>query len=239
MLTIVVRAVIIYLLVLFLYRLMGKRQLGEMQPFELVLTLIIADLATIPMAEVSVPVLHGVVPLLTLVILHYILTLLSKASSKFSCFLSGKPVIVINPQGIDHKALKDLDISVDDVFEAIRGCGFFKVEQIQYAIMETNGKMSVLPKSQFAPVTAGDMKIKAEKSAIPINLISEGKVNKKNLKTAGVDEMMVQDLLKKAGAKNVKEVLVMTIDKAGAVYVQKYGNKYQTFQVQPLGRVQE
>ena len=140
MLTIVVRAIIIYLVVLFLYRLMGKRQLGQMQPFELVLTLIIADLATIPMAEVSVPVLHGIVPLLTLVILHFVLTFLSKISNKFASFLSGKPVIVINPDGIDYKALKNLNISVDDVFEAIRGCGYFKIEQIQYAIMETNGK---------------------------------------------------------------------------------------------------
>ena len=239
MLTIVFRAVIIYLVVLFLYRLMGKRQLGEMQPFELVLTLIIADLATIPMAEVSVPVLHGIVPLFTLVVLHYVLTFFSKISNKFSSFLSGKPVIVINPEGIDNKALKDLDISVDDVFEAIRGCGYFKIEQIQYAIMETNGKMSVLPKSQFAPVTAQDMKLKPEKSTIPINIISEGKINKSNLQIARIDEMEIQKLLQKAGAKKVKDVLVMTVDKNGSVYVQKYNEKYQTLQTQPLGRVQE
>ena len=239
MLTIVFRAVIIYLVVLFLYRLMGKRQLGEMQPFELVLTLIIADLATIPMAEVSVPVLHGIVPLFTLVVLHYVLTMLSKLSNKFSNFLSGKPVIVINPEGIDYKALKNLDISVDDVFEAIRGCGYFKIEQVQYAIMETNGKMSVLPKSQFAPATVQDLKLKAEKSTIPINIISEGKINKDNLKLSKLDEMQVQELLKKAGAKKVKDVLVMTVDKNGAVYVQKFGQKYQTLQTKPLGKVQE
>ena len=127
MFTIVVRAIIIYLVVLFLYRLMGKRQLGQMQPFELVLTLIIADLATIPMAEVSVPVLHGIIPLLTLVLLHFILTFLSSISNKFATFLSGKPVIVINPEGLDYKALKNLNLSVDDVFEAIRGCGFFSI----------------------------------------------------------------------------------------------------------------
>lgn len=239
MLTIVFRAVIIYIVVLTLYRLMGKRQLGEMQPFELVLTLIIADLATIPMAEVSVPVLHGIVPLLTLVVLHYILTFFSKISSKFSSFLSGKPVIVINPEGIDHKALKDLDLSVDDVFEAIRGCGYFKIEQIQYAIMETNGKMSVFPKSQYAPVTAQDLDLSPEKSTLPINIISEGKINKDNLKLAKIDEIEVKKLLEKANAKNVKDVLVMTIDKNGSVYLQKYNEKYQTLQTKPLGKVQE
>lgn len=239
MFTIVVRAVIIYLVVLFLYRLMGKRQLGQMQPFELVLTLIIADLATIPMAEVSVPVLHGIIPLLTLVLLHFVLTFLSSVSKKFATFLSGKPVIVINPEGLDYKALKNLNLSVDDIFEAIRGCGFFSIEQIQYAIMETNGKMSVLPKSQFAPVTVQDMKLKIDKSVIPINIINEGKIVKDNLKIAKIDENVVQDVLQKAKVKKVKDVLIMTIDKNGMVYLQKFGEKYQTIQVSPLGQVQE
>ncbi len=239
MLTIVFRAVIIYLVVLVLYRLMGKRQLGEMQPFELVLTLIIADLATIPMAEVSVPVLHGIVPLLTLVVVHYLLTLFSKISNKFSSFLSGKPVIVINPDGIDNRALKNLDMSVDDIFEAIRGCGYFKIEQIQYAIMETNGKMSVLPKSSFAPVTAQDLNIETQKSAIPINIISEGKLNKNNLEIAKIDELQVKEVLNKAGVKKIKEVLVLTVDKSGSVYLQKYHEKYQTMKIEPLGQVQE
>ncbi|MGN1201195.1 MAG: DUF421 domain-containing protein [Candidatus Caccovivens sp.] len=239
MLTIVIRAIIIYLVVLFLYRLMGKRQLGQMQPFELVLTLIIADLATIPMAEVSMPVLHGVVPLLTLVLLHFILTFASSLSSKFSTFLSGKPVIVINPEGIDYKALKNLNLSVDDVFEAIRGCGYFSIEQVQYAIMETNGKMSVLPKSEFAPVTVQDMKLNVEASSIPINIINEGRINQNNLKVAKLDENKLNEILQKAKVKKIKEVLLMTVDKCGAVYLQKFGQKYQTFQIEPLGQVTE
>ncbi len=239
MLTIVVRAIIIYLVVLFLYRLMGKRQLGQMQPFELVLTLIIADLATIPMAEVSVPVLHGIVPLLTLVIVHFVLTLLCKLSNKFSSFLSGKPVIVINPNGIDYKALKNLNISVDDVFEAIRGCGYFKIEQIQYAIMETNGKMSVLPKSLYSPVTIGDMKIKTEKSAIPVNIINEGKIVKQNLAIANISEIEVKNILQKANIKKVKDVLILTVDKNGDVYIQKFNDKYLTMQLKQLGSVEE
>ncbi len=239
MLTIVLRAIIIYLVVLFLYRLMGKRQLGQMQPFELVLTLIIADLATIPMAEVSVPVLHGIVPVFTLVILHFVLTFFSSISNKFASFLSGKPVIVINPDGIDHKALKNLNISVDDVFEAIRGCGYFSIEQIQYAIMETNGKMSVLPKSEFCPVTVQDMKLDVEKSVIPINIINEGKVIKDNLQIAHIDEIKVKDILSQAQIKKVKDVLIMTIDKNGGVYLQEYGKKYQTLQSEPLGQVNE
>jgi len=239
MFTIVLRAIIIYVVVLFLYRLMGKRQLGQMQPFELVLTLIIADLATIPMAEVSVPVLHGIVPLFTLVVLHFSLTILSRASSKFSSFLSGKPVIVINPDGIDVKALKNLNLSVDDVFEAIRGCGYFSIEQIQFAIMETNGKMSVLPKSQFAPATAGDLKLETEKAVVPVNIIQEGRINKDNLKVLDLDEVKLKQILAQGKIKHVKDVLVLTVDKSGNVYLQKYGEKYQTMSVEPLGRVEE
>lgn len=239
MLTIVVRAIIIYLVVLFLYRLMGKRQLGQMQPFELVLTLIIADLATIPMAEVSVPVLHGIVPLFTLVIVHFVLTLLCKLSNRFATFLSGKPVIVINPNGIDYKALKNLNISIDDVFEAIRGCGYFKIEQIQYAIMETNGKMSVLPKSLYSPVTVGDMKIKTEKNAIPVNIINEGKIVKQNLVIANISEIDVKNILQKAKIKKVKDVLILTVDKNGDVYIQKFNDKYLTMQLKQLGSVEE
>ena len=102
MFTLIIRALIVYLIVLFVFRLMGKRQLGQMQPFEFVLALIIADLATIPMAESSVPILHGIVPLLTLVTLHYFLTIITKKSEIFNKIISGKPVIVINPRGIDY-----------------------------------------------------------------------------------------------------------------------------------------
>lgn len=239
MFTVVSRAIIIYLVVVFLYRLMGKRQLGQMQPFELVLTLIIADLATIPMAEVSVPVLHGIVPLLTLVVLHSIFTFLCKVSNKFASIISGKPVIVINPNGIDYQALKNLSLSIDDIFEAIRGCGFFSIDQIQYAIMETNGKMSVLPKSGFAPVTVQDLNLQVDKSVIPINIINEGKLVKENLKVAKMDENDVKEILTKAKIKHVKNVLIMTIDKNGSVFFQEFGKSYQILQTEKLGQVSE
>lgn len=239
MLTIVFRVIIIYSIVVFVYRLMGKRQLGQMQPFELVLTLIIADLATIPMAEVSVPVLHGIIPVLTLVVLHFLLTLLCSKSNMFSKFFNGKPVIVINPDGIDLKALKNLNMTIDDVFEAIRGCGYFSIEQIQYAIMETNGKMSVLPKSEFAPLAVGDMKIDVDKSVIPINIVSEGKFLKENLNVAQIKQEQAEKILTDEGVKNVKDVLLMTIDKNGQVYLQLYGEKYKTLQTKPLGQVKE
>ena len=221
MLTIIIRSIIIYVIVLLLFRVMGKRQLGQMQPFELVLTLIIADLATIPMAEVSVPVLHGIIPLFTLVLLHFLLTALSKLSPKFGTFVSGKPVIVINPKGIDYKALKELNLCIDDLFESLRGQGYFSLEEVQYAIMETNGKLSVMPKIGNSPVTLDDLKIKGQETFLPINLVSEGQLLKENLTLAKVDENFVKEfILSKTGKDRVKDVLVMTLDKNGQVYLQ-------------------
>lgn len=230
MLTIVFRAIIIYLVVLFIFRIMGKRQIGQMQPFELVLTLIIADLATIPMAEVSVPVLHGIVPLFTLTILHLILTLISKNSAWFSRFISGKPMIIINPNGIDYKMLKMLNLSIDDVLAGLRNCGYFSISQVQYAIMETNGKITVLPKADFAPVTNADLETNADDSFIPITLVNEGKFMNENLKVANMSQKQVLDIISGQGEKNIKQVLLLTVDKSGKAYFQTKKGKGVSFQ---------
>ena len=243
MVILVFRAILIYLIVLLVFRLMGKRQLGQMQPFELVLTLIIADLATIPMAEASVPILHGVIPLLTLVVLHYFLTLITRKSEILNKVISGKPVIVINPNGIDFDAIKSLNISIDDLFESVRGCGYFSLDEIQYAIVETNGTVNVLAKKDFSPLTLGNIiessnknsfsvkKIeKLDETTIPITLIAEGKVNKNNLKLANLEESNIKELIEKAKFKNVKDVLILTIDGNGKIYVQGTKGKYKTFQ---------
>ena len=222
MVTIICRAIIIYLVVLFVFRIMGKRQIGQMQPFELVLTLIIADLATIPMAEVSVPVLHGIVPLLTLVLIHFAISIISKISPKVARFISGKPVIVVNPKGIDYNAMKQLDISIDDLFEGIRGQGYFSLEHVQYAIMETTGKISVMPKSDFSPVTNSDMNNKVDDAFLPITLVSEGQIVKDNLSVAKVDETSIVKYIENKEGKSakLKNVLLFTLDKTGNVYLQ-------------------
>ncbi len=232
MLTIILRAILIYIVVLFVFRIMGKRQIGQMQPFELVLTLIIADLATIPMAEIGVPVLHGIIPLLTLVILHFVISLLTKISPKVAKFISGKPVIVINPKGIDYYAMKQLDMTIDDLFEGIRGQGYFSMEQVQYAIMETTGKISVMPKSEFAPVTNNDLNKEVDETFLPINLVMEGQIVKDNLPTAKVDENFITKFIIEKIGKNakVKNVLIFTLDKQGNVFLQMKDGECKIFQ---------
>lgn len=221
MTTIILRVLIIYILVLFVFRLMGKRQLGQMQPFEFVLTLIIADLATIPMAEISVPLLNGVVPLLTLVFFHFVLTVLTRKSNAFSRIISGKPVIIINPDGIDYNSLKKLNITIDDLFEAIRGAGYFSISEVQYAIMETNGKVSVMPKPDNAPVTNLDLKIKTDETSLPLTIISEGKFINENLEMSSNNKEYYFSILKKYGISSIKSVLLLTITKQGELYLQQ------------------
>ncbi len=203
-----------------------------MQPFELVLTLIIADLATIPMAEVSVPVLHGIVPLFTLTILHFLLTLISKSFTGFSRFISGKPIIIINPKGIDYKSIKMLNLSIDDILAALRNCGYFSITQVQYAIMETNGKITVMPKTEFSPVTNGDLKTDAEDSFIPVTLINEGKIMQDNLQVAKINKEEVNQIILEKGYKNFKDVLLFTLDQSGQAYLQAKKGEGQSFMVQ-------
>lgn len=240
MFTLLIRAIVVYVLVLIVFRLMGKRQLGQMQPFELVLTLIIADLATIPMAENSVPVLHGIVPLLTLVTMHYLLTLLTRKSDTLNKVISGKPVIVINPNGVDYEQLKNLNISLDDLFEAIRSCNYFSIDEVQYAIVETNGTVNVLPKKDFSPLTVGDfnktkltnelVKLETDKTTIPVTIVSEGSIMQNNLKIAEVNENFINWVMKKTNTKKVEDILVLTIDGNGKIYFQTKTGKGQVLQ---------
>ncbi len=225
--TLIIRSIIIYFLVLIVFRLMGKRQLGQMQPFELVLTLILADIATIPMTEISTPILHGVVPLLTLLVVHYTITLLSRFSTKFSDMISGKPVIVINQDGVDYKAVKKLNLTIDDITESLRGAGYFSFDEVLFAIMETNGKMSVLPKAQNSPLVKEDMKIKSEENSLPVTIISEGKVIKENFEQVKVPEEKIMKYVKNLGIP-IKKILIFTLDNNGLIYFQEKYKKGKT-----------
>ena len=155
---------------------MGKRQIGEMQPYEVVITLIIADLATLPMSDSNIPLLHGILPLAILVLLHYIITLLVRKNAKIRRIVSGQPVVVISPNGLEYQALKSLNITIDDIVEMLRQNGYFSFEQILYAIIETNGKISVIPKSKFAPATAQDIGVENPEAKLPSIVISDGKM---------------------------------------------------------------
>lgn len=221
------RCIIIYILVVCVFRLMGKRQIGEMQPFELVITLIVADLATMPMADTKIPLVHGLVPLITLLTLHFTLSVLSRKSIALRKLLSGKPVIIISPDGVQYDALKSLNMNMNDVFEGLRGCNFFELSEILYAIVETNGSLTVLPKALYGPVTCEAMKINnSPENELPLMLVCDGKIIKENLIVANVNEAFVLNQLKKVKLTDIKNILVLTLNKSGKLYIQPKNGKY-------------
>lgn len=230
MLILLIRGIIIYAIVFLVFRLMGKRQLGQLQPYEFVVTLIIADLATIPMSEINIPIVHGIVPLLTITLIHFLLSFLSRKSIWLRKFFNGKPVIVINPDGVDYYALKRLNMDFNDLCESLREMNYFSLDQVQYAIVETNGKLTVLPNAENCPVVASDLNLEKEKSALPIMLVCDGHIIKDNLKIAKVDDIFLQKSIQKAGAKRVKDVLLATIDNNGKFYIQARNKRYVSFQ---------
>ena len=213
-----------------LIRMMGKRQIGEMQPFELVITLVIADLATIPMAETALPLIHGVIPLLTIVCVHYLLSFIARKSLRFRKLLNGKPIIVINPDGIDFEALQRLNMNFNDLMEALRTCNYFNVDEVLYAIVQTNGSLTVVPRAIYAPLTPNDMKIENDENALPIIIVSKGKLVKENLTISKLKEEDIQEAFRKANAGTIKDVMFATIDNNGKMYIQPYKKAYISFE---------
>ncbi len=218
----ILRVIIVYLVVLFVVRLMGKRQIGEMQPFELVITLIIADLATIPMSEHTLPLLSGILPVLTLLLVHFVLSFLSNKIVLARKVISGTPIVLISPKGVEYENLKKLNMNIDDLRESMRGSGYFNLSDVEYAIMETNGKASFIPKSNLAPVVNEDLKIEKEPPELPFLVVSLGKVIKDSLETLNLNENQVLKIVEQINGKkvNLKQICVLTLTEGGSAYLQ-------------------
>ena len=218
--TLISRSLILYVVILFLIRIMGKRQIGEMQPFELVITLIIADLATIPMAETTLPLVQGIIPLLTLVCVHYFICLLSRKSVTFRKIFSGKPVILLDPEGVNFENLRKVNMNFNDLTEGLHSAGYFNLEELLYVILQTNGTMTIVNRAPYAPLTASDLKIEKDPATLPIILVTKGKMLNENMKIANIDEEFIKQQVNTVGINNLKDILIMTINNSGKIYVQ-------------------
>lgn len=213
-----IRSSIIYVALLLIMRFMGKRQIGEMQPFEFVVTLLIAELACIPMSDISIPLLYGVAAILAVFILHQFMTVLEQSGAFFKFLISGKPSLVINGNGVDFKELKMNNMDVSDLIESMRGLGYFTLDAVEYAIYESNGTLSAIAKKD-CDAPSPDM---------PILLISEGKPVRKNLEISMLDMRDIAKIARKSGIKSIKNVGVLTIDGNGRYYIQQPKEKYVT-----------
>ncbi len=212
-----IRTVAIFFTLFVVMRLMGKRQIGEMQPYELVITLVVSDLACIPMADNSIPLLYGVVAIVTVYFLHQLVCLIDLNVRKAKTILSGSPSIVLNKNGIDDTQLKKNNLDVSDLIESLRVKGYFSLDAVDYALYESEGMFSALPKAGYEEL----------QSSLPIILVDEGKIDEENLTRTGRGWEYYQKILRELGCTELKRVLVMTVDGKGKIYLQIKGEKYK------------
>lgn len=201
MLIIIIRTVLLYLLIMFSLRLMGKKQLGELQPSELVTTIMISNIATLALEDAATPMLMGVVPILMIVSLDVLISGMMLKSRKIRKIISGTPKVIISNGVIDQALLKNLRYTVDDVAEAMREQGIFDISQVQYAIVETNGKINFLQKED-PPKNPPEI------------IIKDGEIAKESLARTGLDENWVKKTLKKS-KKDPSSVFIMSADSQG------------------------
>ena len=226
MLNTFVRVSIIYLLVLIVMRLMGKREISQMQPFELVIAIMIADLASVPMADTGIPIFNGIIPILTLLAFQLILSILNMKSIKLRAIICGKPQILIFRGKIDEKALKKEKITINELQERLRQSNIFNIGDVEYAILETSGQISVIQKPEKRNTIPEDFNITPEYEGIPYDLIIDGKVMHKNLKAIGRDTKWLKKQVEKFKIKP-ENALIVTFDGKGQIFCQAKERKKQ------------
>ncbi len=217
------RAIVLYIIVLVVMRLMGKREIGQLQPFELAISIMIADLASIPMTEIGIPITNGIIPILGLLIMHLIISIINMKSIKAREIICGKPRILIYRGKIDEKALIKERFTINELEERLRGNNIMNLGDIEYAILETSGQVTVIPKPEKRNVIAEDLNITPEYEGISYDLVVDGKVMNKNLKKIGKDYNWLKKEVRKFNM-NPEEALIVTYDGKGQIFCQKKEN---------------
>ena len=220
----IIRTVILYIFVTLGIRLMGKRQIGEMQPNELVVTLLISEIAAIPLQDTSQPIIDGVVAIFMLVILEIIISVISMKSMFMRKIMNGKSAVIIKNGVIDQNVMRRVRMTVLDLVELLRGQNVFDISTVAFAVLEVNGNLSVLLKSPEQPATAGDLNIEKEDALLPLPVISDGKIIKESLGALEIDETDVTETVK-ANKTEVKKVFLMTMDRYKNISIIKMREK--------------
>lgn len=220
MLTTIYRTAILYFFLILIMRLMGKRQIGQLQPGELVITILISEIAALPMQDNNIPMLQAIVPVCVLAVLEIIISRIALSSIKFRSLLQGHSIIVINNGKVDKKQMKRIRYSMDDLLEALRQKDIFDISDVQYAIVETDGTLSVLSKPEKRTATVEDVKAEPDNKSLPRVLISDGRLKSDQIEKTNMTMQEIEQLLKK---KNIdrKQVLLLTADENGNINIIK------------------
>jgi uncharacterized membrane protein YcaP (DUF421 family) len=220
MIIVVVRTLILYLLVVVALRLMGKREIGQLQPFELVVILMISDLAAIPSENVGIPLLSGIIPILVLLLSSLTLAWITLKSEKARTIVCGTPSILIERGRILEKELTKNNYNLTDLLEELRLKNVPNIADVEFAVLETNGQLSVFPKSQKRPTIPEDFHITTKFEGLPLTIISDGKLNSKNLQQGNKDLPWLKVELKKQTIDKIEDVLLASLDSSGILFVQ-------------------
>lgn len=219
MFIVLIRAIVLYFVVVFIMRIMGKRQIGQLQPFELVIALMVSELAAMPMQNTSIPLSHGIIPIITLLVLQVLISTLQLKSEAARAIFCGKPSILIEKGKINIKELRNSRLNLNDLLEELRLKDYYNLEDIEYAILETGGQISIIPKSELEPATRKDLNVKSTQDILPVTLILDGKINSKNLKYINKDKSWLNSQLNK---KNISadQVFLALLDSKGKLVYQ-------------------
>lgn len=218
------RAIVLYIFVLIIMRMMGKREIGQLQPFELAISIMIADLASIPMTDVGVPISNGIISILGLLLMHLLISIINLKSIKAREIICGKPRILIFRGKIDEKALRKERFTINELQERLRGNNIMNLADVEYAILETSGQVTVIPKPEKRNTIPEDFNIIPEYEGITYDLVVDGKVMYDNLKILGKNYQWLQKELGKLKMRP-EETLIAVIDGKGKIFSQKKENK--------------
>ena len=212
------RTIILYLLLMVGLRLMGKRQIGELEPSELVLTLIISDLAAVPMQDFGIPLVNGVFPIIILLCLSMLFSFLNLKSIRFRSILCGRPTLIIQNGKLQQENMRKNRFTIDELYEQLRGQGISDLATVKYAILETSGKLSVLPYTQEAPITPKVMGQEVpDDTVLPVLLINDGHIMDENLHRCGYDRAWLEKQLQQRKFRSPRQVFLLTVDEEGTV----------------------
>lgn len=238
MLTIFVRSVLLFAVAVLVMRAMGKRQVGQMQPYELVVAVMIAELAATPVGGTGVPLLYGIAPMLALLICHGVITALCMRFERFRALIDGQPTVLIRDGVICEKQMRRMSITLTDLMEALRTAGMLDPSEVGTAVLETGGQVSVFPKAANRPVTPEDMGLNPLKDGLPLPLILDGRIQSRNLQSGQIKEAWLMEKLHQAGFDQAEDVLFMCVNTHGQALIQGKGRDCaQTLQLMPPEKV--
>ena len=212
------RTVILYILLMVGLRLLGKRQIADLEPSELVLTLIISDLAVVPMQDYGIPMINGVLPIITLLCLSMLLSFFNLKSIRFRALICGTPAVIIQNGEVNQKNMAKNRLTLDELFEQLRSQGFTDLKAVKYAVLETNGQLSILPYTKESPLTPQVANLNViDRVTLPILVINDGHVMEDNLLASGHDKEWLDQQLTQRRLNSHRQVFRMTVDEENTV----------------------